>query len=408
LINPGNLVININRGVMNLLYSITAYPPSIGGAQQLMHQLAVHLAGEHKIQVITHWDTNRTDWLLGTTINTPGPEKKYVIDGIPVHRIVINRNGKMKLSPWVAGYYLVQGAAIGKIASLIEGEMVSHAKSVDLVHNCRVGREGLSYASYSIARKKKIPFVITPVHHPRWGGWLHRYYIQLYRKSDAVIALTHSERNILSSLGIEKKKIFVTGNSSTLAASSNGIGFRERYKIKQDPVVLFLGQKYPYKGFNAILESSQLVWNKFPETRFLFIGPRTKFSRRVFPKYCQDDRIIELGAVSLQEKTDALAACDILCVPSTQESFGGVFIEAWEFGKPVIGGKCPAVSEVIDDGREGFLVNQDFRVIADRIVELLGNPKLAKDMGDAGRNKAKQKYSWDVLAQKTIEIYNTI
>jgi glycosyltransferase involved in cell wall biosynthesis len=57
-----------------------------------------------------------------------------------------------------------------------------------------------------------------------------------------------------------------------------------------------------------------------------------------------DPRILELGSVDLQTKTDALEACTLLCLPSTQESFGGVYTEAWSFKKPVIGCDIPAVS----------------------------------------------------------------
>ena len=53
---------------MNLLYVLTAYPPSTGGAQLHTHLLAQQLLGGHSVQVITLWDENRTDWLLGTTL----------------------------------------------------------------------------------------------------------------------------------------------------------------------------------------------------------------------------------------------------------------------------------------------------------------------------------------------------
>ena len=52
---------------MNLLYTLTSYPPAIGGAQLLQHRTALHLLPRHRIQVVSQWDTNRTDWLLGTT-----------------------------------------------------------------------------------------------------------------------------------------------------------------------------------------------------------------------------------------------------------------------------------------------------------------------------------------------------
>ena len=118
--------------------------------------------------------------------------------------------------------------------------------------------------------------------------------------------------------------------------------------------------------------------------------------------------MIELGQVDLPQKTDALAACTLLCLPSTQESFGGVYTEAWSFGKPVIGANIPAVAEVIDDGVNGYLVSPIPDEIAEKISYLLNHTTIAHQLGQAGRQKVIEKYSWDKLAQKTEEIYTTV
>ena len=72
---------------MRLLYSLTAYLPSIGGAQLHQHLLAQQLQKENYIQVATFWDQNRTDWLLGTTLNAQTHPYEYKVDGIPVYRM---------------------------------------------------------------------------------------------------------------------------------------------------------------------------------------------------------------------------------------------------------------------------------------------------------------------------------
>jgi glycosyltransferase involved in cell wall biosynthesis len=92
-----------------------------------------------------------------------------------------------------------------------------------------------------------------------------------------------------------------------------------------------------------------------------------------------------LGKVDLQTNTNAIAASTHLCVPSTQESFGGVYVEAWSFGKPVIGCNIPAVAEIITDGVNGYLVSQSLKQIGDRICHLLLNPTQATAMGAAGQ-----------------------
>jgi glycosyltransferase involved in cell wall biosynthesis len=92
-------------------------------------------------------------------------------------------------------------------------------------------------------------------------------------------------------------------------------------------------------------------------------------------------------------------------VPSTQESFGGVYTEAWSLGKPVIGADIPAVREVIAHGEDGLLVPQDAGAIASALTQLLSNTGLREQMGQRGQAKVAARYSWPRLAALTEEVY---
>ncbi|MCZ7568478.1 MAG: glycosyltransferase family 4 protein [Ardenticatenaceae bacterium] len=393
---------------MNVLYTVTSYPPAVGGTQAYTHQLAVKgLQAHHQVQVATHWDESRYDWLLGTTVLAYGEPKKYSFKGVDVYRLGLSPVEKMKILPFVLGYMLFQGAAIAGISDVLLEKLKHMGRDWEIIHNVRQGREGLSFASFKLARLLDIPFVFTPVHHPRWNGWFHRYYRALYQEADAVIALTRSEKELLIEFGVSPERIFVTGNGPVLAADGDGKAFRDRYNLGLDPVVLFLGTKYKYKGIKSLIDATHRVWRKVPDARFVFVGPPTRYSSMIFTRD-NDNRIIEIGSVDLQEKTDAVAACDILCVPSSQESFGGVYTEAWAFEKPVIGGDIPAIRDVISDGQDGFLVDQHPDEIADKIITLLMCPDLAAQMGFRGREKVEQQYSWEKLAQSTFQIYEQI
>lgn len=391
---------------MKLLYTITAYPPSTGGAQIHQHLLAQTLSKNHEALVISHWSTNRTDWLLGTTCLAPNQSADYIIDGIKVHQLGLSLLEKAKLVLPVLLYYPAMPYSVSKIAKCLKHHLNQHATDIDLIHNVRIGREGLSYASYQLARERGVPFVLTPVHHPRWVGWRYKVFTELYQKADAVIALTNTEKQTLVGLGVASDKIHITGIGPVLAPTANPRRFLDKYQI-DGPIVLFLGQHYSYKGYLQVLEASKLVWQKLPETHFVFIGPSVKNSERIF-QTINDPRIHRLGKVDLQEKTDGLAACSLLCVPSTQESFGGVYTEAWSFQKPVIGCDIPAVSEVISEGVDGFLVKQDPYDIAQRIIFLLDNPSIAQKLGDTGYKKVQDRYTWSSIAQLTEDAYRKI
>ncbi|MDH7489556.1 MAG: glycosyltransferase family 4 protein [Anaerolineae bacterium] len=388
---------------MRICYTLTSYPPAIGGAQLHFHALARALAPAHDVQVISHWRDNRTDWLLGTTVLAPWNPRPYAIDGIPVSPLRLSIADRLLLSPLVAMYYPLKDAALPGIARVLERRLAPLCGQPDIIHNGRIGREGLSYASWRLARRLDVPFVLTPVHHPRWVGWFYRAYIRLYREADAVIALTQAEKQTLAALGVAEDRIHVTGMGPDLSPRYDAEAFRARHGIT-GPMVLFVGQKFAYKNYEALLAAAPTVWARWPDARFVFIGPRTRHSQRAFAGH-SDPRIVELGAVGIEEKTSALAACDVFCMPSSQESFGGVFVEAWMMGKPVIGGDIPAVREVIADGVDGFLVPPAPATIADRILALLADTAMARRMGEAGRQKALTRFTWDKLAAKTLAVY---
>src|SRR5437867_12520641 len=119
----------------------------------------------------------------------------------------------------------MQASALLRVATSLAHAVHGAEADADLVHNCRIGREDLSYASLQVARDRGIPFVLTPAHHPRWSGWLHRHYHHLYRLADAVIALTEAERRVLVSLGVRSERIFVTGIGPVVGQSADGQGF---------------------------------------------------------------------------------------------------------------------------------------------------------------------------------------
>ena len=216
---------------------------------------------------------------------------------------------------------------------------------------------------------------------------------------------TKTEKQTLINLGVNGDRITVTGMGAILAEKADSQAFKATYKTP-DPIILFLAQHHSYKGYQQLLQAAPIVWKRFPEAQFVFAGPAIANSEKYFKN--QDPRIHRLGSLSLQDKSNALAACTLLCVPSSQESFGGVYTEAWHFDKPVIGCNIPAVSEVIDHGINGYLVNQNPIEIADAICQILLNPNQALKMGQNGNQKLQAKFTWNRIAEITESIYQRV
>jgi glycosyltransferase involved in cell wall biosynthesis len=289
---------------------------------------------------------------------------------------------------------------VRKISEALYKKMDMSVGPIDLVHAGRIGREFLAWAALHLARQRKVPFVLTPFHHPRWTGFRYRWYLKLYLQADAVMALTQAEKRILTKLGVASQRIHVIGHAPALS----DIKPRTGYFGSGGPVVLFLGQKYAYKGLGQLLKSMPLIWKDRPDTRFAYLGPRTAYSKRKFKKY-NDSRIIEKDRVSEEEKIAALADCTVFCLPSRQESFGGVYTEAWMQGKPVIGADIPAVAELIQAGQDGELVSESSGELANTIIKLLSQPEHAAAMGRRGHEKVKKQFNWGRIANLQRSIY---
>ncbi len=392
---------------LNLLYVATSYPPAIGGAQLHLHEMAklMQRAG-HKIQVSTMAGRYRTDWLRMSTI-CADPERVYTHEGISVYQVGFSTSTKLGMLPWFLGYYGAMGTSVKHISSIIEHKLREHTSPPSLIHSTRIGREFLSRAACNLAAKQDIPFLISANHHPRWSGPLYREQTRIYGDADAVIALCEHERQVLARLsGRNEESIYVTGIGPILSDSYSVEEFRLRYGINRR-YVLYLGQQFPYKGVIAVAEAAEIVFRRHPDVQFVFAGPHTPASSRYFSK-STDSRVVNLGSVDLETKTAALAGCDLLCLPSTQESFGGVFVEAWSFKKPVIGGSIPALAELISDGEDGLLTAQKPEEIAGRISDLLRDAQTRERMGLAGWKKVQQKYTWPKLAQGLQAIYRDV
>jgi len=285
-------------------------------------------------------------------------------------------------------------------------ELERYAEDRDVIHN--VGREYLD-SSLLVASQMDIPIVLTPLAHPGQfhGGDTPSDFVR-YRRASAITTMTDWERGWYSSHGIDAHRIVTTGMGPNASRSSDGARFRARHGIPANaPIVLYVGRRERYKGFIHLLDSAELVWRRFPDARFVFIGVPGFYGAVIdeFARY-PDDRIIEIERASSEEKSAALDACSVYAMPSLHETFGIGYLEAWLHERPVIGGDIPPLREVIDHGRDGFVVRQNIDEIAAVITTLLGDPALAERMGRAGAAKLAERWDWERVMDRVEDAYD--
>ncbi|GAC1460018.1 MAG: hypothetical protein NVSMB8_10200 [Candidatus Limnocylindrales bacterium] len=277
--------------------------------------------------------------------------------------------------------------------SLVASDRLAHAfAGAQVIHS--LAREWAAPAERA-ARTVGAAFVETPLAHPgqRFSGD-GRDDISRYARDDAVLALTEWEAGWYRGRGA--RNVHVTGVGPILGAPLPA--------LPADPqTILFVGRKERYKGYDALRAAAPLVWRSHPRARFHLIGQR----RFLGPRPRTDPRWIEPGVVSEAEKVEAYVRATIFCLPSSHETFGHTYLEAWSAGRPVIAGDIAPLREVVRDGVDGLHAANEPGAIAAAIRTLLDDPDAAARMGASGRARMNERWTWDRIAERTEAAYTS-
>jgi glycosyltransferase involved in cell wall biosynthesis len=295
----------------------------------------------------------------------------------------------------------------------------SRASEYDLVHLNALVYSHCAYA-YPVARRRGVPVVTMPyVEMQHRSTYDLGYQGKVLTGSDHVLVVTEGERAFLLERGLSPWRVTTVGCGVRAASypTRNATECRRRLGLAEDAfVALFLGRQVKYKGLATALEAFALMRGRAPNLELVVAGPETDYSRRLFYRWGgrlgQRDRlpgVRNLGRVSDEERLDLLNACDCLILPSSGESFGIVYLEAWTVGKPVIGAHTPAVSTVIDDGVDGWLVPAgDPVALARALSRWIESPLLARQMGERGRAKVLRRYTRAHVADVVEGVYRRV
>jgi glycosyltransferase involved in cell wall biosynthesis len=284
------------------------------------------------------------------------------------------------------------------------------ATDYDLIHAVYNGLTPSTVLVADVCQALDIPFVWTPLAHttlPPGTGWSSRSFRRLYARADALIAMTAFEQDWLVAQGAAPERVHVCPVAPLLDGTANPQRFRASYDVGDAPMVLFLSRLVDTKGYKQLCDAARLVWAQSPRTLFVFVGPCAPEVQRWFAAQ-REPRLRVLGPLDEGDKVSALAACDVLCVPSSEESLGVTYLEAWSFAKPVVALALPVLRTVIAHGVDGLLTPPQSPALADALVYLLEHPDVRQAMGQCGAQKVAAHYDWDVLAQRLSGIYQAV
>lgn len=419
---------------MRILHVNVGYPPLIGGAELYLREVARRtVARGHQVAVYAS-DAAVIEhlWAAGKE-HLPADEVE--MEGVAVRRFAVRHLPLLPYSYLALRRLLAECNRLGLIREgwlwriaryapwLPELERAFAASDTaglpwipELLHLWNIPYESLWGPAWRYARRHGISCVATPLLHlgEERSAAVRRFYtmrhqMSVLRDCDAVIALTPLEADYLVSAGVLAARVHVVGGGVDIAAMQGGDAarFRARYALDR-PFVLFIGAYNLEKGAITLVEAVASLGREGRALDLVMIGqPMARFVdyfRRLPADVRAHCRL--LGPLTDEEKADALAACEMLALPSRTESFGLVYLEAWAAGKPVIGARAGAVPAVICEGVDGVLVPfGDAVALAREIAALLDDPARAQRLGRAGQARVCQEHTWDQIVARVERVY---
>ncbi len=401
---------------MKIAFISPRFFPYRGGQENYVLKLARHLRAQgHTVSVLT---SNAFDlesfWVRGFRTVAPGHED---VGGVDVRRFPISYRKWVRRLGRLLGYvgdwrwkarYRAPGFCVQGLARAVR-EFKPDVVHIGPLPYTRLMYEGLREARHCGARVIATPCVHFGEDNSQEVArhYTRDYQIRLLSACDAVLTMTDMERRRLAEAGIDRDSMRSTAQGIDIAevTGGNGVAFRRKWNLT-GPVILHLGTKAEDKGTVTVVDALKILWEHGSEASLVLAGSSTSAFENYLGRQPRLPRLVNLGPIEEPEKRDILAATDILAHPSRVESLGIVYLEAWANAKPVIGADTAASREIIASGRDGLLVPfGDAKALASAVHQLLNDFAEREQMGRAGQEKVRAKYTWDVVLPGIVEAF---
>ncbi|GAB1343715.1 glycosyltransferase family 4 protein [Gemmatimonas sp.] len=382
---------------LRVVATIRQFAPAVGGAQTLLVDvLAALRARGHETSVVT-FDSASVPDLRGRGLGLPPRE---FIDGVMVHRVAPDGGWPGRM-------------LTGAVRHPLSGRLAQRLTGIDLKYwGDRPSVLGMTRVlfdvpadliltvgwysrhvplTHAMARLRGIPVIGIPCFHlaQRSAYWpRHR---SLARAASALVALSEPEATHAQSLGARRVHTIAPALPPSWADAADGARWRAEHAIPADvPLVGFVGRQVAKKGCVSLISAMRAVWQSHPHARLLLAGRirnRDEATTNTLAALAPNERsrVIEIDDFSDTEAPSIMAACTMLALPSADEAFGIVYIEAWACGRPIIAADIPSSRWLTDDGAGAILVPpDDVGAIASAVRSLLDDSHMADRLGQYG------------------------
>jgi len=260
--------------------------------------------------------------------------------------------------------------------------------------------------------------ILRPLEHVR-GLPLQRAYDMLRHTSLAacrrLFPVSQFTAGLLREHGVREDNIEVVNNGvdSSAYVPRDASALRERLGLTGKKVLLTIGRLVARKGIDDVLQVLPTLVHAHPDLVYAIVGDGPDRARieALVAASGVSAHVRLLGRVGVTELVDYYNLCDVFVMPSRSdatdvEGFGIVFFEASACGKPVVGARSGGVPDAVVDNETGFLIDPgNLHDLTRVLLDLLGDPDRAKQIGEQGRRHVLANGTW---ARSARQIYQAM
>ena len=379
---------------MKILMLTWEYPPRvIGGISRVVYDLSHRLIKDgHEVTVVTYKDG----------------EVPYFEDdkGVKVYRVdnfMINPNNFID---WIMQ---MNFSMISKVGKIIEEE-----GKFDIIH----AHDWLvACAAKTLKNSYDIPIVST-IHATEAGrnSGIHdevqRYindteWMLTYESTEVIVNSNYMKSELQRLFGLPFEKINVVPNGVNTGAFTGverDYEFRRRYAMDNEKIILFMGRLVYEKGIQNLISAMPKILSRYHDAKLVIAGKGGMIDelREQVKALGIENKVYFAGYLNGKDVQKMYKAADISVFPSTYEPFGIVALEAMLAENPVVVSDIGGLNEIVqhrENGMKSYAGNPNS--IADSILELLFDYQLSANIVKKAKQKVKNEYNWNKIAQDT-------
>lgn len=380
---------------MKILMLTWEYPPRIvGGIARVVHDLSKRLIKDgHEVTVVTYRDS----------ADVPEYENDKGVNVYRVDNYMIHPNNFID---WIMqlNFNLVSKAT----------EIINKEGSFDVIH----AHDWLvTYAAKTLKNAYDIPIVAT-IHATEAGrnSGIHdetqRYindteWLLTYEATEVIVNSNYMKNEIQRLFGLPFEKINVIPNGinlSNFTGIERDYDFRRQYAMDNEKIILYVGRLVYEKGIQHLIAAMPKILSNYHDAKLIIAGrggmmDELKAEAR---NLGLGNKIYFTGYLDSKQVQKMYKCADVAVFPSTYEPFGIVALEAMLAGVPTVVSDVGGLNEIINhgvDGMKSYAGNPNS--IADSVTALLKDHQLAANVSKKAKQKVKEQFNWEKIAQDT-------